>query len=188
MADYYPLISRAVAGLEKNNGENRRALYERARAALIAQLRGVTPALNESDITRERLALEESIRKVEAEVGAPVRRELAPAAVAQIPSDRAPFNRAPAMGRDAGGQIPLERAALGRAGSSRAAPPAGGRARHAAAALCQSAVGAARKLAVRRCPQTVGAGAAAVGAGRSAALRYDVRPAAAAPAAALARG
>ncbi len=41
MADYYPLISRAVAGLEKNNGENRRALYERARAALIAQLRGV---------------------------------------------------------------------------------------------------------------------------------------------------
>src|SRR6476659_9708412 len=67
MADYYPLISRAVAGLEKNNGENRRALYERARAALLAQLRGVTPALNESDITRERLALDESIRKVEAE-------------------------------------------------------------------------------------------------------------------------
>src|SRR3954454_17064893 len=67
MADYYPLIARAVAGLEKNSGENRRALYERARAALLAQLRGVTPALNESDITRERLALEESIRKVEAE-------------------------------------------------------------------------------------------------------------------------
>ena len=67
MADYYPLIARAVAGLEKNNGENRRALYERARAALLAQLRGLTPSLDESDITRERLALEESIRKVEAE-------------------------------------------------------------------------------------------------------------------------
>jgi hypothetical protein len=67
MADYYPLIARAVAGLDKNNGENRRALYERARAALLGQLRSVTPALNESDITRERLALEESIRKVEAE-------------------------------------------------------------------------------------------------------------------------
>ncbi len=67
MADYYPLISRAVAGLEKNSGEARRAVYERARAALLAQLRGVTPALNESDITRERLALEEAIRKVEAE-------------------------------------------------------------------------------------------------------------------------
>jgi hypothetical protein len=67
MADYYPLIARAVAALEKNSGENRRALYERARAALLTQLRGVTPALDESDITRERLALEESIRKVEAE-------------------------------------------------------------------------------------------------------------------------
>jgi hypothetical protein len=67
MADYYPLIARAVSGLDKNTGENRRALYERARSALVAQLRGVEPALDESDITRERLALEESIRKVEAE-------------------------------------------------------------------------------------------------------------------------
>jgi hypothetical protein len=67
MADYYPLIVRAVSGLDKNTGENRRALYERARTALVNQLRSVEPALNESDITRERLALEESIRKVEAE-------------------------------------------------------------------------------------------------------------------------
>jgi hypothetical protein len=67
MADYYPLIARAITGLDKNTGENRRALYERARTALVNQLRSVEPALNESDITRERLALEESIRKVEAE-------------------------------------------------------------------------------------------------------------------------
>src|SRR6188508_2287999 len=67
MADYYPLIARAVSGLDKNTGENRRALYARARVALVNQLRGVTPALSESDITRERLALEEAIRKVEAE-------------------------------------------------------------------------------------------------------------------------
>ena len=67
MADYYPLIARAVSGLDKNTGENRRALYDRARAALVSQLRGVQPALDESDITRERLALEEAIRKVEAE-------------------------------------------------------------------------------------------------------------------------
>jgi hypothetical protein len=67
MADYHPLIARAVAGLDKNTGENRRALYERARVALVAQLRGVAPALEESEITRERLALEEAIRKVEAE-------------------------------------------------------------------------------------------------------------------------
>src|SRR5262245_22033228 len=67
MADYHPLIARAVAGLEKNTGEQRRALYERARTALVAQLRGVVPALDESEITRERLALEEAIRRVEAE-------------------------------------------------------------------------------------------------------------------------
>jgi hypothetical protein len=67
MADYYPLIARAVAGLQKNTGDARRALYERAREALVAQLRGVTPALDESDVTRERLSLEEAIRKVEGE-------------------------------------------------------------------------------------------------------------------------
>ena len=67
MADYYPLIARAVTGLDKGTGEARRALYERARIALVAQLRGVVPALSEADITRERLALEEAIRKVEAE-------------------------------------------------------------------------------------------------------------------------
>src|SRR6202011_803372 len=67
MADYYPLIARAVAGLQKNTGAARRTLYERAREALVAQLRGVTPALDESDVTRERLALEEAIRKVEGE-------------------------------------------------------------------------------------------------------------------------
>jgi hypothetical protein len=67
MTDYYPLIARAVAGLEKNTGDQRRALYERARTALVAQLRGLDPPLSESEITRERLALEESIRKVEAE-------------------------------------------------------------------------------------------------------------------------
>src|SRR5665811_1610774 len=67
MADYQPLIARAVNGLDKNTGENRRALYERARGALVNQLRSVEPALDESDITRERLALEEAIRKVEAE-------------------------------------------------------------------------------------------------------------------------
>ncbi len=67
MADYYLLIARAVAGLDKNTGENRRTLYDRARNALVAQLRSVEPALNESEITRERLALEESIRKVQAE-------------------------------------------------------------------------------------------------------------------------
>ena len=58
MADYYPLIARAVAGLDRSTGEIRRVLYERARAALVNQLRSVEPPLAESDITHERLALE----------------------------------------------------------------------------------------------------------------------------------
>lgn len=68
MADYYPLIARAIAGLDPAApGESRRALYERARSALIAQLRSVQPPLSESEITRERLSLEEAVRKVESE-------------------------------------------------------------------------------------------------------------------------
>src|ERR1700739_4563740 len=68
MADYYPLIDRAIDGLDTSApGESRRALYERARAALIAQLRSVDPPLSESEITRERLSLEEAVRKVESE-------------------------------------------------------------------------------------------------------------------------
>src|SRR5947208_9395751 len=67
-AEYHPLIGRGVAGLDASaTGEQRRALYERARTALMAQLRGVTPPLSESEITRERLTLEEAIRKVEQE-------------------------------------------------------------------------------------------------------------------------
>src|SRR5437762_6423975 len=79
MADYHPLIARAVAGLEKNSGENRRSLSERARIALVAQLRGVVPALEESEITRERLSLEEAIRKVEAEAARQAREMVRPA-------------------------------------------------------------------------------------------------------------
>ena len=86
MTDYYPLIAKAVAGLEKNTGDQRRALYERARTALVAQLRGLDPPLTESEITRERLALEESIRKVESEAARKARLEtprIDPAALAR---------------------------------------------------------------------------------------------------------
>ena len=82
MADYYPLIQRAIAGLDKNTGEARRALYERARTALVAQLRGVDPPLEEAEITRERLALEEAIRKVESEAARRTRSDPPPAPAA----------------------------------------------------------------------------------------------------------
>ncbi len=37
MADYYPLIAKAITGLDKSTGEARRALYERARTALVTR-------------------------------------------------------------------------------------------------------------------------------------------------------
>jgi hypothetical protein len=65
MTDYQPLLARAISGLERNTGEARRAIYDRARQALLNQLRAVNPPLADPDITRERLALEDAIRKVE---------------------------------------------------------------------------------------------------------------------------
>ena len=76
MTDYHPLIARAVEGLDKGSGEARRALYERARSALVTQLRSVDPPLSESEITKERLALEDAIRKVEADAARKARAEL----------------------------------------------------------------------------------------------------------------
>jgi hypothetical protein len=81
MTDYHPLIARAVEGLDRSTGEARRALYERARTALVTQLRSVDPPLSESEITKERLALEDAIRKVEADAARKARAEQrAPAA------------------------------------------------------------------------------------------------------------
>lgn len=67
MADYYPLLVRAISSLPQKTGEGRRAVYDRARTALMRQLRGVDPPLPEGEITRERMSLEEAIRRVEAE-------------------------------------------------------------------------------------------------------------------------
>ena len=70
MTDYQPLLKRAMSGLDNSTLEGRRSVYERARHALVNQLRTVMPPLAEADITRERLALEEAIRRVEAEAAA----------------------------------------------------------------------------------------------------------------------
>jgi SPOR domain len=66
MNKYYPLIARAVESLDRNADETRREVYERARKA-VEQLRSNQHALLDANITKERLALEETIRKVEAE-------------------------------------------------------------------------------------------------------------------------
>ncbi|MEY9179388.1 hypothetical protein ABIG06_001095 [Bradyrhizobium sp. USDA 326] len=95
MADYYPLIARAIAALDPNApGESRRALYERARTALIAQLRSVQPPLSESEITRERLSLEEAVRKVESEAAQRAREASRPGGGVRSGSSGDAFRRA----------------------------------------------------------------------------------------------
>ena len=108
MADYYPLIARAIAGLDPSApGESRRALYERARAALIAQLRSVQPPLSESEITRERLSLEEAVRKVESEAAQRARDASRPAGAARTGgSGGDAFRRANARTPEAGSPPP----------------------------------------------------------------------------------
>src|SRR5206468_5504976 len=104
MADYYPLIARAIAGLDPSApGESRRALYERARAALIAQLRSVQPPLSESEITRERLSLEEAVRKVESEAAQRAREASRPGGGSGPPRGGDAFRRANARPPESAG-------------------------------------------------------------------------------------
>ena len=78
MAEYYAVLSKAVAGLEANSADTRRAVYDKARNALIGQLKAIDPPLPTAEISRQRLELEEAIRRVERETstapaGAPAR-------------------------------------------------------------------------------------------------------------------
>jgi len=66
MADYHPLIARAVQGLPDPAPEMRAAVYDRARTALFAQLRSLDPPLSEAEFESERDALETAIASVEA--------------------------------------------------------------------------------------------------------------------------
>ncbi len=66
MADYQSLLMRAVANLPNaGTPATRGVLYERARKALLEQLRSLRPPLPESDITREETALDAAIAEIE---------------------------------------------------------------------------------------------------------------------------
>jgi class 3 adenylate cyclase len=72
---YHQLITRAVDELNMNTGEARRALYERARNALLAQSRSNKSVLVLADVINERRALEEAIGQVEADAARKSRTE-----------------------------------------------------------------------------------------------------------------
>lgn len=69
MADYYPLLARALEALPDRSPDLRHTVYERARAALIGQLRSLDPPLSEADIEAERVSLDRAIARLEIEHG-----------------------------------------------------------------------------------------------------------------------
>jgi class 3 adenylate cyclase len=86
---YHQLIARAVDELDSNTGEARRALYERARHALLAQLRTDKSVLVLANIAKKRRALEEAISKVEAEAARELRTEPPELGSAALPARNA---------------------------------------------------------------------------------------------------
>jgi len=76
MTDYYRLISRAVMELGSAGEAERHGLYERARAVQVSRLQELDPPLDDIRRTKERLALEEAFRRVEARIEAATERGL----------------------------------------------------------------------------------------------------------------
>src|ERR1700685_3436122 len=101
MADYYSLLSRAVSNLRKKSpAAARRAIYARARKALIGQLRSLKPPLPESDIAREENALDVAVKRL-APAAAPARAACPPPPPVS-PTERS-HSRAQRSGRGAVG-------------------------------------------------------------------------------------
>jgi hypothetical protein len=97
MADYYPLLSKAVSGLDPNTQEARQAIYERARMALTRQMVSMDPPVQQDVIDRELGALDSVTQRLEREAaGLDVNEavERAPeSAVAVAPEIRMPSTR-----------------------------------------------------------------------------------------------
>ena len=67
MADYYPVLVRAVSRLTNDSAQARQELYEKARIVVEAELRRQQPRKSAREIIREQAALETAIRRLEAE-------------------------------------------------------------------------------------------------------------------------
>lgn len=105
MADYYPLIAKAVAALATNTPDARQGIYERARTALSRQLASIDPPPASDIVDRELGALEAVIRRVEQEAAATTAPAAAPVAANVDPEEQAiprpaPSNRPQAPQRE----------------------------------------------------------------------------------------
>jgi hypothetical protein len=96
MADYYPVLARAVSILPNNNARARRDLYERARAILIERLSNDPDGLA-AKTAQELAALDTAIRRVEAETPPASTRPATSSAPTRPPTNRAPTAHADAQ-------------------------------------------------------------------------------------------
>ena len=65
MADYFTLLSRAVASLDDNTRDEREALYNRSRNALMERLRAADPPWTDEQIEAEAASLDAAIWQIE---------------------------------------------------------------------------------------------------------------------------
>ena len=108
MADYYSLLARAVGALPQSTPETRQAIYERARKALLGQLRMLEPPPAEADIARESAALDAAVARLESEI-APPAPPVESAPPAPEPAVQPPPAKAPAAATTAAGARPRKR-------------------------------------------------------------------------------
>jgi hypothetical protein len=108
MADYYPVLARAVSRLSKNNARTRHELYERARGIVLEELRKRDP----EKLAPEQAALEAAVLRLEAEAAA----QQAPVRAASAPP------QAPARAAPARPQAPPSRTAANTAAPAKTAP------------------------------------------------------------------
>src|SRR5215469_4104695 len=75
MADYYPVIARAISRLPSKTDKARHSIYERARTALQENLRTHDPPVSPAELAIEQFALEAAISRVETELRHSAREE-----------------------------------------------------------------------------------------------------------------
>jgi lipoprotein-anchoring transpeptidase ErfK/SrfK len=106
MADYFSVIKRSVETLNPNTREARRALYERARGALLERLRAAEPRLPAPVIEAEQASLEAAISRIEAELSQRRSPLTVPPAVARVFTPRTGADTAAPAARPAAAQPP----------------------------------------------------------------------------------
>ena len=111
VADYFAVLSRAVAGLEDNSAASRGELYARARALLVKQLRSGDPPWPRERVEAELASFEAAIERIESDARRPSGRiaAAAPPRTASAPQRQATpaANAAPAQTPPSSKRSPL---------------------------------------------------------------------------------